>query len=430
MFPHPRERGLKALVEGETPSFPGGAGAKINKPLSATDLKPVIVAGAGPAGLIAAAALIQEGIPVVLCEKHAELNRASKASTFHPASLEVLNHLGLVDILLARGVRVEQVQYRTVTAGLVAEFSMQVLSRLTQFPYRIHLEQSELTEVILAWLEESSLFQVRFKCEVRDVENRGQSVSALVRTRDGQTRIQGRYLIAADGAHSRIRNALNIAFPGGAYDTRVLRIFTAADLEELIPGLAPLSYLFGDADSCSLLKMPDCWRIILRIPVQVPDQTALSPDWYGKVIKRFLPLDDDTIARSSADIFPVSRRVAETNRVGRTFLIGDAAHLTNTRGGMNMNCGIHDAYAIGRAIAHACKEDNADQALAACAQERLRIAQEELVSRTESRLSSIGQWPQKAKSMAADPAQAREFLCQSSMLDIASIEKKSSHRVN
>ena len=398
--------------------------------MSATDLKPVIVAGAGPAGLIAAAALIQEGIPVVLCEKHAELNRASKASTFHPASLEVLNHLGLVDILLARGVRVEQVQYRTVTEGLVAEFSMQVLSRLTQFPYRIHLEQSELTEVILARLTKSSLLRVRFNCEVRDVENRGQSVSALVRTRDGQTRIQGRYLIAADGAHSRIRKALNIAFPGGAYDTRVLRIFTAADLEELIPGLAPLSYLFGDADSCSLLKMPDCWRIILRIPVQVPDQTALSPDWYGKVIKRFLPLDDDTIARSSADIFPVSRRVAETNRVGRTFLIGDAAHLTNTRGGMNMNCGIHDAYAIGRAIAHACKEDNADQALAACAQERLRIAQEELVSRTESRLSSIGQWPQKAKSMAADPAQAREFLCQSSMLDIASIEKKSSHSIS
>ena len=407
------------------PSLLGAA--KTPEPLSATDLKPVIVAGAGPAGLIAAAALIQEGIPVVLCEKHAELNRASKASTFHPASLEVLNRLGLVDILLAKGVRVEQVQYRSVTEGLVAEFSMKVLSRLTQFPYRIHLEQSELTEVILARLEESSLFQVRFKCEVLDVENRGEVASALVQTQEGKAHVQGRYLIAADGAHSRIRNALNIAFPGGAYDTRVLRIFTATDLEELIPGLAPLSYIFGDADSCSLLKMPDCWRIILRIPVEVPDQTALSPDWYGKVIKRFLPLDDDTIARSTADIFTVSRRVAETNRVGRTFLIGDAAHLTNTRGGMNMNCGMHDAYAIGRAIAHACKEDSADQALATCAQERLRVAQEELVSRTESRLSSISQWPNKARSMAADPARAREFLYQSSMLDIASIEMKSPH---
>ena len=373
--------------------------------------------------------LIHEGIPVVLCEKHSELNRVSKASTFHPASLEVLDRLGLVDILLEKGVRVEQVQYRSVTEGLVAEFSMRVLGRLTQFPYRIHLEQSELTEVILARLRNSSLFRVRFNCEVLDVENRGEVATALVRMEDGQTRIQGRYLIAADGAHSRIRNALNIAFPGGAYDTRVLRIFTAADLEELIPGLAPLSYIFGDADSCSLLKMPDCWRIILRIPVEVPDQTALSPDWYGKVIKRFLPLDDDTIGRSSADIFTVSRRVAETNRVGRTFLIGDAAHLTNTRGGMNMNCGMHDAYAIGRAIAHACKEDNAGQALATCARERLRVAQKELVSRTESRLSSISQWPNKVRSIAADPARAREFLYQSSMLDIASIEKNSSHRV-
>ena len=407
-----------------------GAAAKTPEPLSANDLKPVIVAGAGPAGLIAAAALIQEGIPVVLCEKHSELNRVSKASTFHPASLEVLNRLSLVDVLLAKGVRVEKIQYRSITEGLVAEFSMRVLSGLTQFPYRIHLEQSELTEVILAGLKKSSLFRLRFNCEVLEVENRVEAATALVRTEDGQTRIQGRYLIAADGAHSRIRNALNIAFPGGAYDTRVLRIFTAADLEELIPGLAPLSYIFGDAESCSLLKMPDCWRIILRIPVEVDDQTALSPDWYGKEIKRFLPIDGETIAGSAADIFTVSRRVAQTNQVGRTFLIGDAAHLTNTRGGMNMNCGMHDAYAIGRAIAHACKEDNADQALATCAQERLRVAQKELVSRTESRLSSIGQWPNRARSIAADPAQAQEFLYQSSMLDIASIEMNSSHRVN
>ena len=407
-----------------------GAAAKTPKPLSVTGLNRVIVVGAGPAGLVAAAALIQRNIPVLLCEKHGQLNRVSKASTFHPASLEVLARLGLVDILLAKGVRVEHIHYHSVNEGLVAEFSMSVLRHLTKFPFRVHLEQSELTEVILAKLRKSSLFRVRFNCEVRDVENRGQGVSALVRMEDGKTRIQGRYLIAADGAHSRIRNALNIAFPGGAYDTRVLRIFTAADLEELMPGLAPLSYIFGDAESCSLLKMPDCWRIILRIPVEVADQTALSPDWYGKEIKRFLPINDETIAGSSADIFAVSRRVAQTNQVGRTFLIGDAAHLTNTRGGMNMNCGMHDAYAIGRAIARACKEDNADQALATCAQERLRFAQKELVSRTESRLSSIGQWPNKARSIAADPAQAQEFLCKSSMLDMASIEKKSSHRVN
>ena len=412
------------------PSFPGCSRCGTPRPLSATDLKPVIVAGAGPAGLISAMTLIREGIPVVLCEKHSELNRVSKASTFHPASLEVLNRLGLVDILLTKGVRVEQVQYRNVTEGLVAELSMNVLSRLTRFPFRVHLEQSELGEVILARLKKSSRFLVRFNCEVLDVENRGEVATALVRMEDGQTRIQGRYLIAADGAHSRIRKALNIAFPGGAYDTRVLRIFTAIDLEELIPGLAPLSYIFGEAESCSLLKMPDCWRIILRIPSEVPDQTALSPDWYGREIRRFLPMNDDAISCSSADIFTVSRHVAETNRAGRTFLIGDAAHLTNTRGGMNMNCGMHDAYAIGRAIAHACKEDNADQALAECAQERLRIAQEELVSRTESRLSSIGRWPQKAKSMAADPARAREFLYQSSMLDIASIEMKSPHGIS
>ena len=52
----------------------------------------------------------------------------------------------------------------------------------------------------------------------------------------------------------------------------------------------------------------------------------------------------------STDTFTVSRAIAGENRVGRIFLVGDAAHLTNTRGGMNMNCGIHDAFAIAGAL--------------------------------------------------------------------------------
>ena len=391
------------------------------------DLNRVIVAGAGPAGLVAAAALVDRDIPVLLCEKHGQLNRVSKASTFHPASLEVLDRLGLVEVLLKRGVRVEKIHYRSINDGLVAEFSMGVLSRLTKFPFRIHLEQSELTRVILDRLKKDPRFQVRFNCEVRDVENHAQGVTAIVGSADGPARVEGRFLIAADGAHSGSRKALNIAFPGSDYETRILRVFVTSDLGEWIRGLAPLTYLFGETDSCSLLKMPDCWRIILRIAGRIADSTALDPAWYGPLVKRFVPMDDSALGRTSADVFSASRRVAETNRQGRIFLIGDAAHLTNTRGGMNMNCGIHDAYAIAGAMARAIGGGAGGEALARCAQERLRIAREELVSRTESRLASIAQWPKRARKIAADPARAREFLYQASMLDMASIDSVSCH---
>src|SRR5690606_16104460 len=137
------------------------------------------------------------------------------------------------------------------------------------------------------------LFQIRFSCEVVAVENLPDSV--LVSVADAEQKIRGSYLIGADGARSALREFLNIDFPGSEYGARVLRIFAPADLEQRLPGLAPLCYIFGESDSCSLLKMPDCWRIILRIPTAVGDRTALDPAWYGPIVKSFLPVDDALI---------------------------------------------------------------------------------------------------------------------------------------
>lgn len=392
------------------------------------DALPVIIAGAGPVGLVAAATLVQRGVPVVVCEKRAQLNRASKASTFHPASLEVLQALGFVEELLTQGVRVETIQYRSVTQGVVAEFSMNILREKTRFPFRIHLEQSALTASILARLIDHPLFQIHFDCEVVGVENLADAVQVAVAGEGaGQRQLRGSYLLGADGARSALREFLNIDFPGSEYGTRVLRIFTPADLEQYIPGIAPLCYIFGENDSCSLLKMPDCWRIILRIPTAVGDRTALDASWYGPIIKSFLPVDDALIAATSADVFAASKRVAAANQVGRTFLMGDAVHLTNTRGGMNMNCGIHDAFALCNALA-ACYQGRADeQLLSECARERLQIASRELLARTDARVMSIDEWLAKAAAMAVDPAQAFEFMYQSSMLDIASLDLQVAH---
>lgn len=377
----------------------------------------VIVAGAGPVGLTAALALAQAGVPVTLVEKRAALNTASKASTFHPPTIEILDRMGVADVLHDEGQRVERIQYRTAQGGVFAEFALNLLADDTPFPLRIHLEQSRLTPVMLARLTQHPTAEIRFDTEAIGVEGSSGGITLVVRGPRGTERIAGAYLIAADGARSQVRAALGIAFDGEDYGHRVLRLMTDEDLTRRLPGLAPISYLHNGDRSASFLKMPDCWRIILRVPAEVDDAMALDEAWILDRLRDASPGWDRVPRTIHKDVFGASKRLAATYCVGRVVLAGDAAHLTNTRGGMNMNAGIHDADAIARAVAEALGRGDAD-IVARAAEERRRIAAELLIPRTDRTVMGGPDWLAHIRATAADPAAARAYLLTSAMLDM------------
>ncbi len=372
----------------------------------------VLIAGAGPVGLAAAASLMQRGIPVRVLERRASLNAASRASTFHSPTLEFLDRLGIAADLADRGHRVEAIHYYDRAEGLFAAFPLRLLVQDTPFPYRLHLEQSELAAILAGRLGDA----LALDSEVVGVENTQSGVAAAIRAADGTIRHEhGNFLIAADGARGPVRVALGIAFEGADYDDRVLRVMTAEDLAARIPGLASIAYIFDGAASCSLLRMPDLWRIIFRVPSDETDAEALEPARLRARLARFLP-EGAAIRIASTDIYRVSRRVAATYRQGNVLLAGDAAHVTNTRGGMNMNAGLHDAEAAATAIAAACGGDAA--ALGRYAATRRRVAVEKLLPRTDRVVAAGPAFLATIRETAADPAQARAFVLASSMLDM------------
>lgn len=377
----------------------------------------VIVAGAGPVGLTAALALAQAGVPVMLVEKRAALNMASKASTFHPPTIEILDRMGVADVLRDRGQRVERIQYRTAQDGVFAEFALDLLARDTPFPLRIHLEQSRLTPIMLARLAEHPHAEIRFDTEAIDAEASSTGVTLGVQRPGGVERIAGAYLIAADGARSQVRTALGIAFEGAEYGHRVLRLMTDEDLTRRLPGLAPISYLHNGNKSASFLKMPDCWRVILRVPAEVEDSAALDEGWILDRLCEALPAWDRVPHTIHKDVYGASKRLASTYRAGRVVLIGDAAHLTNTRGGMNMNAGIHDADAIARATVAALRAGD-PEIVARAADERRRIAAELLIPRTDRTVMGGPEWLAHIRKTAADPVAANAYLLTSAMLDM------------
>jgi 2-polyprenyl-6-methoxyphenol hydroxylase-like FAD-dependent oxidoreductase len=380
----------------------------------------VIVAGAGPVGLTAALLVADAGIPVTVLEKRAELSAASKASTFHPPTLAILHHLGVLDAVRDRGKIVRRLQYRTAHDGVFAEFSLDALRGEAAFPYRLHLEQAQVTPLLLERLRGHAHARVLFDAEVLDVVQESDAASARIRRAGAEETITGAYLVGADGSRSDVRRALGIAFDGEEYPDKILRVMTADDLGVLLPDIAPVTYLFNGSKSVSFLRMRDCWRIILRVAKEVDDAIALAPEWILARLNEAFPHCERLPAVLAKDIYGVSRRVATSCRAGRVVLAGDSAHITNTRGGMNMNCGIHDAYADALAIVRALRGDG-PAAVEAAADDRHRVATTMLIPRTDRNVAGGEKWLDQVRSMAADPAQARSYLRTTAMLDMTAV---------
>ena len=377
----------------------------------------VLVAGAGPVGLTAALALADAGIAVTVAEKRPSLSAASRASTFHPPTLAILDRLGVLDEVHDRGQVADRLQYRTTADGVFAQFAMSSLEGETAFPYRLHLEQAQVTPIMLDRLRRHAHARVLFDAEVRAVAQHGPNVVVRVRHGAGHETLDGAFLVAADGSRSDVREALGIPFDGEDYPDKILRVMTDDDLDALLPGIAPVTYLWNGGKSVSFLRMPDCWRIILRVPKEVDDARALDPDWILARLREVMPQCERLPNVLMKDIYGVSKRVAARYRDGRVVLAGDSAHVTNTRGGMNMNCGIHDAYAVAGAIA-ASVEGADPVAVEAAVDERRRVATQMLIPRTDRNVAGGDEWLEHVRAMADSPAKTSAYLRTTAMLDM------------
>ena len=109
----------------------------------------VLIAGAGPVGMVAAANLVRHGVPVTVLEALPDLSEESRASTFHPPTLDMLDRLGVAEALIAQGLVAPQFQYRTKPDGLIAQFDFAAIADATAHPFRLQCEQSKLTRILL-----------------------------------------------------------------------------------------------------------------------------------------------------------------------------------------------------------------------------------------------------------------------------------------
>ena len=380
-----------------------------------------IVVGAGPVGCVAGAMLASGGIDVTLLEAAPELPRELRASTFHPATLDLLDRFGVVEEMIRRGLIAPRFAYRDRRQGLVAEFDLGALADVTDHPYRLQCEQFKLCEIMLDRFRSMGNVKVRFGAEVVGAVDHGDAASAQLAS--GEMLVADA-VVAADGAASEVRKSLGLGFEGMTYEDRYLVLSTPFEMADHLDDLAYVNYISDPDEWLVLLRTADLWRALFPVGDGETDDEALSDQSVQRRLQGVVDCNE-TYEVAHRTIYRVHQRVADRFLVGRVVLIGDAAHINNPLGGMGMNGGIHDAVLLGASLAAVLGGDIGTDRLAHHAELRRSLAIGYVRRHTHENAQSLaapdGAARQRAldqmAARAADPDEARAYMLQASMIN-------------
>lgn len=305
----------------------------------------VVVAGAGPVGLMTALGLARAGVPVLLLEQEPGLTVDLRAGSYHPPTLEAMAPYGITARMLERGIQVPHWQIRDrKNPDWIANWDLGLIADLTPYPYRFHLEQHRLTPIILDILRNESLVEIQFGARFVDVTQGAEGVRVTYERAGSTESADGAYLVGADGGRSAVRKAIGMPFEGFTWDERFMVISTAFDYQTR--GYAKNAYIADPDQWIALFQMPGdgapYWRLVIPTDVETPEDVIGAPAAVEAWLQNFEPAAGryDVL---DINFYRVHQRVARNFRDGRVLLAGDAAHLNNPLGAFGLNSGIQDA---------------------------------------------------------------------------------------
>jgi 3-(3-hydroxy-phenyl)propionate hydroxylase len=397
--------------------------------MSSPERTDAIIIGAGPVGTICALALARKGMSVALIEAEHEINRNPRAATTHPATLEMLADLDLIDGAISQGLVARHFQFwDRITGRKVAEFDHELLKHDTRFPFVVQCEQHKVANLALARLQAMPNVTVKLGSELTGFTQDASGVTAEISSAQGQETLHGRYLVGCDGGRSRVRKDLNIEFEGYTHPERFIVLTTSFDFAT--EGFCFRNYLSGPGEWANLFKVTGddgrgYWRAVFPTRIGETDEQALSEAAVQERLRGIRPQSRpyEIVHRN---IYNVHQRVAASFRGGRVVLAGDSAHVNNPIGGLGMNFGIHDAVELAERLARIV-QDGADPDHELDGYDRIRrsLNVEYVQAQTVQNKKRLEEQDPAVRAahfrdleaIERDPVRQRQFLLRTSLLD-------------
>ncbi|MXZ52827.1 MAG: hypothetical protein F4Z34_06540 [Acidimicrobiaceae bacterium] len=385
----------------------------------------VIIAGAGPVGLVLALSLAGRGHRVVVVEKLVDLlDQVRRAGTIHAATLEMLDGIGLYERLEPRGIVAPLVHYwDRGDSEPIAVFDHAVLAGDTRFPHALQCDRLKLVEESLKMASGTDLIEVRTGAELVGFSQGPDSVTATVETADGEREeLRGTHLVGCEGAHSVVRKQLGIDFEGFAFPDRTMTLSVLFDFDSILP-YGYRNYILDPVEWANLFRWTDLWRVVLPADVNADPDALLDDHVIEAGLQRFHPTGTpyEVVSKS---LYTVHQRVAETFRAGRVLLAGDAAHVNSPIGAMGMNSGIHDAVNLAAKLSSVLRDEAGGEVLDRYVRQRRHVAVAHVQAITirnkklmaEADPDTRRRNRDELRRAADDPVLAREFLLRASLI--------------
>jgi 2-polyprenyl-6-methoxyphenol hydroxylase-like FAD-dependent oxidoreductase len=314
----------------------------------------VLVVGGGPVGLVTSLLLAQQGIDHVVVERRTGAQAAPAAHVISARTFEILRSAGvdMAQVLAACAPAEDGAWVRWVTT-LVGD-------ELGRVPFERQHQLAALDVVTPTPLR--NLSQHRLEAVLRDHVDRlaegvvwvaGEQspdgvVSTLRDVRTGRCRtVTSRYVVAADGAGSRIRAALDIPMEGPDVLQDFVMIHAAADLRHLVEDRPATLYWTMEPGFRGVFVAHDLgstWVFMHEWDPATESFDDYTPARCAGLFRAAAGVDDLDLAIEHVRPWRMSCQIAQRYQEGRIFLVGDAAHRFPPTGGLGLNTGVADAH--------------------------------------------------------------------------------------
>ena len=388
--------------------------------MTSSDDCAIAIAGGGPVGLLTATLCAEAGLEVTLIEAEMQPPRDLRATSFHPPTLDMLAAIGLAAPLIAQGMRCPSWQVRMHPSGERAVFELASIAADTAHPFRLQCEQWKLAWLLLERLARHPCARLMLGARLTGFTQDDDGVTIIA----GEKSFRARMLIGADGWRSTVREQLGLAFEGETYPETTLVVTTPFRFEDAIEGMSMVTSTWTPDSHVAFLRLPEFWRLALYPREDRPLEDQITPDAVEAALQglhaRPAPYPVDAIWP-----YRVHQRMVRHYRVGRVALAGDAAHVNSPAGGMGLNAGIHDAFALAEALDAIIRDGATLDLLDRYERRRRPIAEADilgLAARNRARMREHDPDKRRAalaelQAIARDPARHREFVLRASMIE-------------